>query len=539
MSFHGDIASISLSDVVQNLTANQKTGTLSIESGGAVRHIQFREGKIVSAADGRGPSILEWLIEKEIVPHSARDEIERRRRRAKRKTLGQVLEDMKLLGLEEYRSYLSGLVLEKLYEILSFREGSFEFLEGAIDEKLGDREVLAQGFAFHATNVLMEAARKADDWQRIRRHIPSEHEIYLSEPSQRQSLAEEAEDEVVRQALALLDGTRTVEQVIAKLPCSRFDACRAIAWLIAEKKVRPMDGDLLAASAAVASDPEKHIQCLKAVLEREPNNREILEKLADATEAAGLRAESATYRKLLAVSQFEEHDLIEAERNLRRSIGLNDKDLSTWQKLWDAVVGGGDREKIAATGRQFFEHFRRLGLLEVARDKILEMVQIFPEDLRLKVDLADVRFGLGDVAVAVQGLFDVAFQLLKMNRFAEAERIFTRILKFDRGNAKAKEYRDKLRSGAIAKRRAARRRFVRSALRFVLFLCLIGYLSYEMYVRSEALAATHSIVADSLLEERRYAVAIERLEAVRRAYPWSITAVYKLPPLLKALRDKK
>ncbi len=64
MSFQGDISSFSLGDVFQNLAANQKTGSLRIQSGGSERFVLFRDGKAVSYSDDQGFSIIEWLVEK-------------------------------------------------------------------------------------------------------------------------------------------------------------------------------------------------------------------------------------------------------------------------------------------------------------------------------------------------------------------------------------------------------------------------------------------------------------------------------------------
>src|SRR5688572_32697838 len=119
MSFQGDISSIALSDVLQNLAANQKTGTLTMEGRQGVRRIQFRDGKIISYADDQGFSIADWLADKEIVPAEKMEEALRRYKKTKRKSLGEILADLGVLSLEDYRSYLVDLVKETLYEVLS------------------------------------------------------------------------------------------------------------------------------------------------------------------------------------------------------------------------------------------------------------------------------------------------------------------------------------------------------------------------------------------------------------------------------------
>ena len=539
MSFQGDISSIALSDVFQNLAANQKTGTLTIDSGGHARHIQFRDGKIVSFADGEGFSIADWLADKEIVNRERMDEALKRYRKSKKKTLGEILRDLGTISLEDYRSYLSDLLKETLYEVLSFREGTFEFHEGVMREEHADRETLGLGIELPPQAVMMEAARRMDDWQKIRLHIPSESEIYLVSPSERERLMGEAPDDLTREAIALMDGTLTLRQVIGKLPYSRFDGCRALAGLIAGKKARPLDGTLLMQLAKGEGDPKQVVACLKTILEREPNNRQILKKLADLQERRGQKEESATYNKLLAISHLEEGDVETAESHLRKSLELNSRDIVTWQKLRDVVIRRGGREKVLAFGLQFADHFRKLGLTELVRDHLLEMARLYPEQLRLKVDLADARFALGDKKTCVSELFEVAVVLLKKRRFEDAEKIFARILKYDHDNRKAKDLHDKLRSGKLARRQAFRQRVLYNSLVCLLVVLFTMFLIYDLQGRGKLCEATREVFAESLLENHRYDEAISRIRSVQESYPFSLTASYEVPRLLQTLLRKQ
>lgn len=537
MSFQGDISSLPLSDVVQNLAANKKSGTLTIYNDDVERYVQFQDGKIVSYADNQGFSIAQWLADKEILPPTEYEEALRRHRRAKKKSLGKILHDLGALELEDFSAYYHELVKETLYEVLSFQEGTFKFHENNLSEKYSDREARALNVTLAAASVLMESARRMDDWQRIRRHIPSENEIYHVPAAERNALLKRAEDDVSRGAIELLDGTRSLREVIAKLPYGRFDACSALAQLIAEKKIRPLDGSEL--MERQDEDPRQLIACLKTILEREPNNREILKRLAEVQTEQGLRDDSATCYKLLAISHLEDGDLAEGEKSLRRSLKLNPKDIGTWQKLWDVVKRQGEREKIASVGREYAAHFARLGLLEVARDQLLEMVDLFPQATDLRLRLADARFALGEKKECIQGLFELAREFLRRERMDDAEKVFARILKYDRSNPKAKEMYEKLHSGSLARRRAVRRKLVRWALAALLLIACSGFLAYDFCARGELLRATKTVFAESLLERQRYDEAINRIQGVRDKYPLTPTANYEARALLETLEQKK
>jgi tetratricopeptide (TPR) repeat protein len=378
-----------------------------------------------------------------------------------------------------------------------------------------------------------------DDWQKIRLHIPAENEIYHAPPSERQRLVEKAEDDITREALELMDGSRTLRQVMGKLPYSRFDACRCLAALIAEKKVKPLDGTSLGQFARGDSDPKQVIACLKTILEREPNNREILKKLADVQEAQGQRDESAMCNKLLAISHLEEGDLGRAEEHLRRSLALSPKDLVTWQKLWDVVKRSSDQRKMLELSAELTAHFRALGLMEVVRDHLMEAARLFPDQLRVKLDLCDAQYALGEHKAAVQGLFEIGRVLLRKRRFDEAEKLFARILKYDRDNSKARDVYEKLRSGKLVKRQAFRQKLFQVGALALFIAFSTVYLIYDIQGRGKLFEATRGVFADSLLENRRYDEAITRIREVEESHPFSLTASYEVPRLLETLLRKQ
>jgi tetratricopeptide (TPR) repeat protein len=539
MSFQGDITSLSLGDLVQNLAANRKSGKLKVTSGEREWSIFFRSGKVLSHAEEQGLSIGEWLVEKEIITRPQLEEAMRRHRRAKKKTLGEILRDLGLLDLEEYRSYFANLVQETLYEVLSYQEGTFEFLEGEVEEEdLALREAAGLGIEHAAQSLVMEAARRADDWQKIRRHIPSENEIYIVAPGGRERLSAEAADECARDAIQLLDGTRTLRQVVARLPYSRFDACRALAELIAEKKARYVDGSMVKQFTKGNEDPRQVIACLKAILEREPNNRQLLERLAELHERVGQRDEAATSRKLLAISFLDDGELKSAEKCLRKSLDLNPRDIGTWGKLLDAVGRQGDSDRFLQFAAEFAAHFKKLGLLEIVRDHLVEMVKRFPEHLEFQLELAETRYALGEEKGGIDALHALGLECLRKHRLDEAEAIFARILRYERDNAKARQMLEKIRSGKIARRRALRRRLARGALFGLLLAAAVAFVAYEMKVRGELFRITREVYAESLLERGLHDEAIARLRALRERHPYSFGA-REAELLLGALQGRR
>ncbi len=539
MSFQGDIASLPISDVFQNLLANKKTGTLTVRLEDSREiYVQFVDGSIVSYHDSDGFSIARWLLDKAIVDADSTENALKRYRRAKKKTFGQILHDLGALEFEAYEKYVRYLVSECLYELLSLREGALTFKEGDLDSELGSREVRALGLQIAPSSLVMEAARRADDWEQIRRHLPSESELYVIPPARRTELAGNAEDEVLAHVAPLLDGTLTLGQVIARVPYSRFEACRTIAELIAEKRARPLDSAKAVEQTDSHLQPADAIACLRSVLEREPNNREVIAKLAYLYEKEGNAEEAAKSHKLLAVSYLESGENEEAVRHLERSLELNPKDLVTWGKLWSSILQRADHDEILALGRRIVAHFGELGLTEVVRDYLLQLVKIFPNRPQFRLQLADALYALGthDEAVAVLEEFGQA--ALRRERYDVAETAFKKIVQFDRDNAKAQEIVENLQSGRLERTREIRHRILRSIVAAALVIVGTAAIGWEMWVRGELFGATRSVFADSLLENRRYDEAIERIREVEERYPYSLTSLLEVPALIETLEEK-
>jgi len=375
-----------------------------------------------------------------------------------------------------------------------------------------------------------------DDWQNIRAHIPSENEIYHVPQAERTRRIEQTEDEVLAAALDLMDGTRSVRQVIAQLPYSRFEACQRVAQLVAEKAARLLKSAEIMQQERSDVDPKQEISCLKAILEREPNNRQILQRLADLHEQQGDRGESVTYNKLLAIAYSDDDELKQAESHLRKALRLNPRDIATWRKLWEIVRREGDRSKMLSFGTQYAAHFKRLGLVEVARDHLVEMAKLFPEHTKFRVDLADVNFSIGDRKACIQGLFDLARDLVNGERLEEAEKVFARILKYDRNNQKARQYHEKIRSGVMARKQAFRQRFVKRVAVVVGFATILGFFAYDVHVRMLVLDITRPVIAGRTEDRKAFGDAWKALAKLGETHSMSLAAKLEIPVILEEMK---
>lgn len=530
MSFQGDIPSLSLADVIQNLANNQKSGVLTVRGARGKHCIVFEGGVVVSYVDETFPPI-DWLIQKKHVPPDAKAELTRRYSK-EGKTLGQLLEEMGLLDPQTYKNLLRRFVKERLYEVLSFRKGTFSFRSNSTQTVPDDRDVRSIGMSLSPTTLLMEAARRTDDWQKIREQIPSDDVVLVpaGDPAELQSV----QDEVARGILPLLDGTRTVGMVMAEAPNFPFEVAETLARLVAEGKVRP------AGSAPAGPKPEESpqelIPQLEARLREDPRNAELLAKLAELSEAAGDKRKAIEHLKSLAALHLEKPDFREARRSLEAALSLEPEDEETWNALLKVSRLSGDMTALLSVGEETAYRLRKLELFEVARARLEQLKKLFPQDVEVRLQLAETLAQLGQRESAAKDLEGFAKQLLRSGSTEEAERVLSKALEIEPNRQTANELLEKIRSG-VAVPAGSPPSSIRTWILVALLFALCAQLCYELHVHGRFFQAAKSVFAEGLLEKGEYAQAIARIEAVRRRYFLSLTAIYKAPGLLEAIRE--
>ncbi len=121
---------------------------------------------------------------------------------------------------------LTLLSSELVYEVLRWSVGKFEF-------RAHERSALADRarLALHAPTLVLDGLRRVESWRHIEANLGDFDDILASRPGLAGvSLQRLGEHE--QRVLALIDGERTVRQVIAASNLSSFDACRILAELL-------------------------------------------------------------------------------------------------------------------------------------------------------------------------------------------------------------------------------------------------------------------------------------------------------------------
>lgn len=232
MSFTGNLQTVAFPDLLQLFSAGKKTGTVTIIRGNIRKEIVFKEGNIISASsqdaeeDYLGQIVLKsgritkTDLQRAVYMHKTSG-----------KKIGQVLVEMKLLNREELGLLLKQQVEEIIYNLFSWKEGEFIFKEGQLP---ASREGLVE---LNTMNIIMEGTRRIDEWVEIQKVLPSDHQILrvAGTPQTKSDEVTISLDEF--RILTLIDGTRTVQDILSQSPLGDFATSRAVYKLLLGKLV--------------------------------------------------------------------------------------------------------------------------------------------------------------------------------------------------------------------------------------------------------------------------------------------------------------
>ena len=298
MAIEGPLRELSIHDVFQLLDLSRKTGTLRVAS--ELRQnsgtIYFDHGAVVYAEIHSNPHPLGDLllrsgrITQEDLDH-ARD---RQQRQGDTRRLGEILVSQGAITARELTRQIRFQIEEVVFEVTSWTEGHFSFAEGEVGAVPEEGRVRIPTEA-----LLMEAARRIDEWGRIEKHVPHVGVVPALAPSPEGGEGELDLLPPEWEVLALIDGRRDVTGIARELGRSEFDVAKTLFGLeSAEVIVLAPGGAPPAAAGAPVPGDEEHDAALRRI-EAALGRRDLEPARAMAEQAAGARPQDAAVHLLL------------------------------------------------------------------------------------------------------------------------------------------------------------------------------------------------------------------------------------------------
>lgn len=264
MPLRGELNSGDLAHIFQMLLLHEKAGTLEIAHDGVLHALHFADAGILVPFDRAHvvERALGALCRAKKVNTTQIDKA-RFNARALQKDLLETIEHMGLITPAERLAAMRSQLEETVFELFFLRDATFEFREGEVP---GDAGELDSAFALSPNGLIMEAARRTDEWQYIQELVHSAADIY--EPAVALDVLEATKPDVeLRTVFDALDGERCVDQIIELTGIARFQVFRRIAHLLERQFAREVPIDVLKQRGMRAIDDGRHATAAR-LLER-------------------------------------------------------------------------------------------------------------------------------------------------------------------------------------------------------------------------------------------------------------------------------
>ncbi len=226
MALRGNLRDFSLPDVFQLVTFSRKTGVLRIaREGGDEGSVWFRDGDIFFASSNWRTELLgERLVRAQrITPQALKRALALRAEEPEDgRRLGQILVDEGYITEEVLQAFVQEQIQDTIFDLMRWDEGDFDFeaMPEVVDEDIG--------LIVSIENVVMEGARRLEEWNRIRKKIPSVEVVFKMATAPGEGTFEISLKPTEWQLLLLVDCTRSVAELASETGRTDFEVARVL-----------------------------------------------------------------------------------------------------------------------------------------------------------------------------------------------------------------------------------------------------------------------------------------------------------------------
>lgn len=227
MTIQSSIRELGLFDLFQVLYLNRKTGRLLISGTPEARQAQvlFHEGAVCFASvyDRVPKSISALMVEWGVLDDATNVKVEKAM--PGYGNLLECLEGERIAPRNHIENFLSSRVRECVYDIFKWDGGEYSFIEEQLESA---REVL---ITLNTENLILEGARRIDEWSNIKNKVPSEHSVFhiCSKNQNDQGMNLKPKEWEI---LSLIDGLRSVSEITEAVGEELFTTSKLIYGLV-------------------------------------------------------------------------------------------------------------------------------------------------------------------------------------------------------------------------------------------------------------------------------------------------------------------
>lgn len=441
----GHTRNIPLTNILQTLVLNQQGGILSVQFQKMERHLLVRQSGVTLITERPYSSHLlqETLTRLGMLTGSEYQNV--MGTAASVSPPGDLLLERHLITPEQVMGAISEQFREALYEIFEWRNASYAFDLADLSE---DRQVFAtpavtRALEFPVNAVLMEVARREDEWSRIRQMIPHPLRIYRIAPTllQNESTLSRLPLSADRSAhlVNLLTQALTLEEILERCSIPPFFVFTALRQLIDDGHAVALTTEektQLAEQCRQQFQTQRMEVIYRSILADAPDELETRRKLLVQLERRKAPpGEVLHHLHYLAATAQTAGQADEARELLERILKLDPHDLDALENITRMQIeqsGAQDRAKLLApyarTVRSRREYDRGASFL-------LQISALCPQDGLPLQEAAHLHLLAGKIEEALSG-YEAAAQLyFSEKRFAPLRKVIEKLAMCDERSA--------------------------------------------------------------------------------------------------------
>ena len=230
----GNLASFRIVEVLQMLGLQRQTGRLVIKRSAAdTVEVYFKDGLIVCASsiNMANRTWMEGLLKKTC---RLEDDSFRHVLRISEMTsqpIDRVLAQEKMVDAKTFLDCLRRHTESSVYKIMAWKDGEFYF------EKASP-PVFANPVQLKVDDLLLEGARRADEWSLIQQKIPRFDIVFEPMIGNAEELTTRGMSELDLKVFTYVDGRRTIQEIIDILSLGEFDVVKSMFILLSVNLIR-------------------------------------------------------------------------------------------------------------------------------------------------------------------------------------------------------------------------------------------------------------------------------------------------------------
>ncbi|HEX6574910.1 MAG TPA: DUF4388 domain-containing protein [Gemmatimonadaceae bacterium] len=234
MAIEGPLQDIGIHDVFQLLDLARKSGRLSVRSPARDNEgrVYFDKGAVVHATMRDNPHTLGALLRKAgKISDGELETAMAAQQNGDNRMLGEILVSQGAVTRRDVDKYMRMQIESVVFDLFSWNEGTFSFADGSDDSVQMDAAVRVS-----IESLLMEGARRIDEWSRMKDRIPGAHVVpRLAESNESESYIDLHPSEW--EVLALIDGNHSLRDIATELAVSEFEVAKTVYGLLSTELI--------------------------------------------------------------------------------------------------------------------------------------------------------------------------------------------------------------------------------------------------------------------------------------------------------------